>query len=139
MRHYPRNSPQAAARVLALTMIADGNVSGSEIDAVRQFGIEVGFGLPAGSLGDVLKALCEDLLQGAASTGSLTCCIDDAMVESLLRDVDDPDMQRRVVAAVCAAAEADGHLADGEMKVLGAIRRCWPLAAEVVLDPARLM
>jgi len=30
MRTYPRNSPQAAARILALVLISDGHVSRSE-------------------------------------------------------------------------------------------------------------
>lgn len=139
MRHYPRNSPQAAARVLALSMISDGNVSRSEIEAVRQSGIEMSLGLPVGGLGEVMQTLCEDLLQGAASAGTLTCCIDEPLVAALLGDVDDTALQRQLMAAIYAAAEADGHLAEGEKQVLGAMRRCWPLAAEAGLDTARLV
>ena len=35
MRSYPKNSPQAAARIVALVLIADGHVSQSEIDALN--------------------------------------------------------------------------------------------------------
>ena len=34
MRHYPNNSPEAAGRLLALTMVVDGNVDPSELDAL---------------------------------------------------------------------------------------------------------
>lgn len=125
MHNYSRNSPQAAARVLALTMIADGNVCRTEVDTHRQIGIEAALGLAPGGFGEVLHTLCEDLLQSAASNGSLTCCIDQSLLDSLLHDVDDPALQRKLVAAISAIVAADGHLADGEQQVLDAMRRCW--------------
>jgi uncharacterized tellurite resistance protein B-like protein len=134
MRNYPRNSPQAAARLLALTMIADGNVCRSEVDTLCRLGVEAELGLPPGGLPEVLQTLCEDLLQSAASSGSLTCCIDDAMLDSLLRDVDDPALQRKLVAAIAAATAADGHLADAEQRVLDAMRRCWRIGAHRAPD-----
>ena len=32
MRHYPRNSPQAAGRILALALLSDGHLSKRELD-----------------------------------------------------------------------------------------------------------
>jgi hypothetical protein len=134
MHNYPRNSPQAAARLLALTLIVDGNVCRSEVDTLRHLGIEADLGLAAGGFGEVLQTLCEDLLQSAASSGSLTCCIDETLLDSLLRDVDEPALQRKLVAAISAAAAADGHLADAEQQVLDAMRRRWPHAGVRGLD-----
>ncbi|MDH4418178.1 MAG: TerB family tellurite resistance protein, partial [Acidovorax sp.] len=34
MRSYPRNSPEAVARIIALLLISDGHVSRSELDAL---------------------------------------------------------------------------------------------------------
>ena len=127
MHNYPLNSPQAAARLLALAMIADGNVCHSEVDAVRHLGSEASLGLPPGGLATVLRTLCEDLLCSAHSTGSLTSCIDNALLESLIRDVDDPALQGKVVEAITATAAADGHLAEGERIVMDALQRCWRL------------
>lgn len=124
MRHYPPNSPEAAARLLALTMIADGHVCRTEMDAVDRLDMEASLGLPAGGLGQVLRNLCEDLLQ--ASTGDLGAGVDDALLDVLVRDVDDPVLQRQLFAAVSAAAAADGFLADGELRVLDAMHRWWP-------------
>ena len=36
MRSYPRNSPEAAARIVALVLVADGHVCRSEFDALNQ-------------------------------------------------------------------------------------------------------
>lgn len=125
MHNYALNSPQAAARLLALSMIADGNVCRSEVDAVRQLGSEAALGLPPGGLATVLQTLCEDLLYSAHSNGSLTSCIEDALLESLIRDVDDPALQRKIMEAIAVTASADGHLSDGERIVLEALQRCW--------------
>ena len=36
MRTYPTNSPQSAARIVALTLVADGHVSPEELDALER-------------------------------------------------------------------------------------------------------
>jgi uncharacterized tellurite resistance protein B-like protein len=125
MRHYPRNSPQAAARLLALVMIADGNVCRSEVEAIRDRGGETSLGLPPGGFSQVLQSLCEDLLNGAQAGGSLSACLDDDLLDALMRDVDDPALQSLVIEAMAAAVAADGHLADGEQVVLQALHRNW--------------
>lgn len=127
MRYYPPNSPEAAGRLLALTLIADGHVCHRELDTVERHDFEAALGLPAGGLGEVLRHLCEDLLQG--STNDLGSGVDDALLDALVRDVDDPALQRQLLAAVVAAAAADGSLADGELRVLDAMHRWWPAAA----------
>lgn len=129
MHPYPRNSPHAAGRLLALAMIADGHVCRSEVEAVERLGVEAALGLPPGGLAAVLQTLCEDLLHCAQMNGSLASCIDDELLDALIREVDDPRLQREVVQAIVAAASADGHLADGERVVLDALQRCWPQVA----------
>lgn len=106
-------------------MIADGHVSRSEVDAVRHHGAENSLGLPSGGLHVVLQTLCEDLLYSAQTAGSLTSCIDNAMLELLAHDVDDGELQAKVMAAIVSAAAADVHLADGEQQVLDTLQRCW--------------
>lgn len=125
MRSYPRNSPQAAARLVALTLVADGEVCRSELDAVRQVGVERQLGLAPGEFPAVLQTLCEDLLHGARVRGSLSCCVDEDLLDALVREVDDLSLQQRVVGTIVAAAAADGRLAEGERLVLDALRRGW--------------
>ena len=45
MRSYPRNSPEAAARIVALMLISDGHVCSSEFDILKQLGAERELGL----------------------------------------------------------------------------------------------
>lgn len=128
MRSYPRNSPEAAARIVALVLISDGHVCSSEFDILKQLGAERELGLEAHLLPQILHTLCEELLLGGCATGSLLANVDDSTLASLMAEVSDPALQRTVLRLSLAAARADGHLADGETVILEAARRHWRLA-----------
>lgn len=132
MRSYPRNSPEAAARIVALVLIADGHVCRSEIEALQQLQIETELGLAPGHFAQVMHTLCEDLLLGAYGQSSMICSVDDATLASLLAEVDDPALQRAVLDLAAAAAQADRHLADAEALVMAAARRHWQLDGQAV-------
>jgi hypothetical protein len=126
MRSYPTNSPEAAGRVLALLLIADGNVCASEIHTLNGLGAEARLGLPAGGLGILLRDLCEDLLMASHHPGALLDGVDDGLLRSLMSEVTEAGLREEVLALAHAAAEADEHLAEGEALVLAAARRHWP-------------
>ena len=137
MRTYPRNSPEAAARIVALVLISDGHVCRSEVEALQQLHIEPELGLAPGAFAQVLHTLCEDLLTGAYAGGSLMCSVDEATLASLLAEVDDPRLQKQVLCLAIAAAEVDQHLAEAEALVLAAARQHWPanVQAQAGLSP----
>jgi hypothetical protein len=130
MRAFPANSPQAAGRVLALLLIADGNVCASEIGTLTRLGAEPRLGLPEGGLSLLLRDLCEDLLMVSAQAGPLIEQVDGATLRSLMAEVTDPDLRDAVLTLAHAAAQADGHLAEGEAFVLAAACRYWSLEPE---------
>lgn len=125
MRSYPRNSPEAAARIVALVLISDGHVCRSEIEALQHLQVEQELGLAPGSFAQVVHTLCEDLLMGAFGSGSMMCSVDEDTLASLLAEVDEPARQTKVLRLASAAAEADRHLADAEALVVAAARRHW--------------
>jgi hypothetical protein len=130
MRSYPRNSPEAAARIVALVLIADGHVCRSEFDALNQLDGAGQLGLEPDGMPLVIQSLCEDLLMGAYAGGSMMACVDDGVMASLMAEVDEPALQRKVLQLAVAAASADRHLADGEAVVIAAARRYWGLGEE---------
>ncbi len=141
MRTYPCNSPEAAARLVALVLIADGHVCRSEIDALDRLGAADELGLKPGAMPGIVQTLCEDLLLGAYASGSLLANVDDETMASVMAEVTDPVLRGRVLRLAVAVANADRHLADGELLVLEAARRHWPgseaaAAAECVRTPA---
>lgn len=127
MRSYPRNSPEAAARIVALVLIADGNVCRSEFDTLNQLDAPRELGLEPDGMPRIVQSLCEDLLMGAHSGGCMMAGVDASALESLMAEVDEPALQRKVLRLAVAAALANQHLADGEALVLAAARRQWGL------------
>lgn len=127
MRSYPHNSPEAAARIVALVLISDGHVCSSEFNILNQLGAERELGLEPRLLPHIVHTLCEELLLGGYETGSLMSNVDDSALASLMAEISDPALQRTVLRLSLAAARADGHLADGEAVVLEAARRHWHL------------
>lgn len=130
MRSYPRNSPEAAARIVALVLIADGHVCISEFDTLNQLDAPRELGLESDGLPRIVQTLCEDLLMGDHSSGSMLASVDDSALASLMAEVDEPALQRKVLRLAVAAAQADRHLADGETLVLEAARRHWGIGGE---------
>jgi hypothetical protein len=127
MRSYPRNSPEAASRIVALVLIADGHVCRSEIEALSESTLERELGLAPGNFGQVVQDLCEDLLMGAYAGESLLASVDDGTLAAMMREVDAPDLQHSVLRLTAAAAAADRHLAEAELLVIAAARRQWEL------------
>jgi uncharacterized tellurite resistance protein B-like protein len=125
MRAYPRNSPQAAGRLVALVLIADGHVCRSEFEVLERLGAAQALGLQDDELPRIVHSLCEDLLTGLCTTGALTAHLDEAALASLMAEVDDPRLQAEVLRLAQAAAAADGHGAEGETLILDAARRHW--------------
>ena len=136
MRTYPCNSPEAAARIVALVLIADGHVSNAELDTLNRLDATHMLGLEPDALPGILQTLCEDLQLGAYASGSMVANVDDSALASLMAEVADPVLQRKVLRLALAAARADRHLADGEALVLQAARHHWrPSEATGPVDP----
>jgi len=133
MRNYPCNSPEAAARLVALVLIADGHVCRSEVDALDQLGAAHALGLEPDGMPQIVQTLCEDLLLGADASGSMMANLDESALAALMAEVTDPSLQAKVVVLATAVARADRHLADGEALVLAAASRHW-LAALVTAN-----
>ena len=128
MRSYPQNSPEAAARIVSLVLISDGHVCRSEFDILKQLSAERELGLEPQLLPHILHTLCEELLASGYETGSLMSNVDDStLLASLMAEISDPALQRKVLRLSLAVAQADGLLADGEALVVEAARHHWKL------------
>lgn len=125
MRTYSTNSPQAAARIVALAMLADGNLCKSELDALECSETLAQLGLAPQELQRVLHTLCEDLLATSDQNWDAACRIDPAMFASLFEEVEDPQLRRKVLMLCATVFAADEHLADGEAAMLEAAVEHW--------------
>jgi len=135
MRSYPRNSPEAAARIVALVLISDGHVSRSEYETLHQLFSARDLGLKPQDLPGIVQTLCEDLLMEGFDGRSILTHVDEAWLASLLAEVDDEPLQGQVLRIAASVAHADKHLSDGEAAMFDAVIRHWQ-ARPVTTEPA---
>lgn len=124
MRHYPCNSPEAAARIVCLAMLADGELTRPEVEVMESVDLERRLHLSLPDFYRVLEHLCDDL---STDIGQETLTIDDLTVARLMDDVDDPAL-RRIVLDLCRdVIECDAWVSDGEALLLNAAVAQWGL------------
>jgi hypothetical protein len=134
MRHYPSNSPKAAARIVGLAVLADGNMSNTELDTLDRLRAYTQLGLGRVELHTVIHELCQDLLTNMHLTWDEACRVDTNTLARLMRDIDDPALRRRLTRICIAVIESDAHVSEGEATLLGAAVEQWGLQGEM-LEP----
>ncbi len=127
MRAFPLNSPQAAARLIGLILIADGMASAKEFAALRQLDAAQRLGLAAGELEGLLQQLCEDLQAQAEGCWTGQALITTEELDGYLAEVTDQGLRETVLALSLAVAESDAHLSDGECMLLAHTMWRWKL------------
>jgi uncharacterized tellurite resistance protein B-like protein len=133
MRSYSVDSPHAAGRILALTMIVDGNLAGSEITALDRSRILDHIDLDQADFKRLLQDLCDDLF---TSTLHGAVQLDNALIDSLLEEIVHPDLRRKLLRAMWRIADADDWLADAEAVLLTRASNAWSAEANFS-GPAR--
>jgi len=139
MRHYPANSPQAAARVIALALVADGHVSRAELQALERLDVYRQLGISPADMQALLQQFCEDLMQAWPQQWGDVSQLAPTVLDQVLADIDDPVLRRRVLQLCVAVVEADGHVADGEAVVLGEALHQWGLQRMMFDTPVRAL
>jgi uncharacterized tellurite resistance protein B-like protein len=135
MRSYPRNSPQAAARILALTVVADGDIGDTELALLDRLCAHTQLGLARHELHEVLDTFCEDLLSSMQLAWADACPVDERTLAELMGEIDDPALRLRLMRLCVELAEIDAHVAEGESIVLNAAVEHWGLHREMLREP----
>ena len=125
MRNYPRNSPQAAARLVALAALADGHLSLKEIRKLEQAHAAQRLGLSVDAFSQVLQSLSEDMLATAFTHWGTACQLDEDLLPALLREVEDPALRHTVLALCVEVAQADSHLVPSECGLIARMVLHW--------------
>jgi uncharacterized tellurite resistance protein B-like protein len=128
MRSYPRNSPEAAARILALVLISDGHGCRTEFEALKRLDGVRHLGLDPEKLQGIVQTFCEDLLMEGFDGRSILSQFRAGMMASLLREVDDPHLQAQVMRLATSVAYADKHLSESETEMVEAISGVWEIS-----------
>ena len=123
MRRYPVNSPQAAARIVALTVIADGDIGEAEIEWLDPLSVH--------ELHTLLDTFCEDLLSSGQLNWADACPVDECTLADLMGEIQDPSLRLKLLRWCVELAESDAHVAQGESIVLVAAVEHWGLHREM--------
>lgn len=134
MRSYPANSPQAAGRLLALTIISDGNIAPSELSAMHKSRILEHVSLESHAFDALLHDLCDDLI---ATTRNGAVHLEPDMIDCLLDEIDAVDLRRTLLQAMWRLADADGWLADPEAVLLNRAAIVWGAESQFAARPRR--
>ncbi len=125
MRPYPINSPQAAARLLALILVSDGNYSMAELRALEQLEAPKRLGLTPEALKDVIDQFCQDLLSASKGAWIGSAQLDGADLRALFEEVQSPHLRREILSLSKGLVMADEYEAEGEVAMLDAMEKAW--------------
>ena len=121
---------------MALAMLADGDLTRLELDALDDIDAHQQLGLQREQMHQVVHTFCDDLLSSVQLSWTDACRIDDDTLGALMAEVTDPRLRTKVLSLCVAVIHADDHVADGESIVLGAAVRHWQLHHALMrLDP----
>ncbi|MDP2008368.1 MAG: TerB family tellurite resistance protein [Rubrivivax sp.] len=137
MRSYPVNSPQAAARIVALTVVADGDIGDAEIKCLDRLAVHEQLGLARHELHALLDTFCEDLLSSDQLQWADACPVDERTLADLMGEVQDPALRLKLLRLCVELAEVDAHVDDGESSVLIAAVEHWGLQSEMFRPSSR--
>jgi uncharacterized tellurite resistance protein B-like protein len=137
MRSYPANSPQAAARIIALTVVADGDIGEAEIEWLDRLAVHEQLGLARHELHAQLDIFCEDLLSSDQLKWADACPVDERTLADLMGEIQDPALRLKLLRLCVELAEVDARVDDGESIVLVAAVEHWGLQHEMFRSSSR--
>ncbi len=132
MRSYPTNSPQAAARILALIVVADGDIGDAELQWLDRLAVHERLGLARHELHALLDTFCEDLLSSDQLKWADACPVDERTLAGLMGEIQDPELRLKLLRLCVELAEVDAQVDDGESFVLVAAVEHWGLHHEML-------
>lgn len=127
MRRYPHNSPHSAARIVALTLLADGDLTDTELALLDELSVHAQLGLEHAELQAVIDDFCADLLASKQLNWAGECPVDEYTLAALMAEIDDPLLRRKVLSLCVQLAQADDSVARGGSIVLIAAVEHWGL------------
>lgn len=129
MRHYEADSTPAAARILALTVLADGGLDRDEIDAAMRTDLARRLGIGQLEFERILREYCDDLMLGAHYMDGMRLRLADEVLDLVLEDISEPALQQALLRAMQDIVSADGVETLAEIEVLGRALEKWGMKA----------
>lgn len=136
MKVYPENSPQAMARVLAMTMITDAKLADQELEIMDHLFLYEVLDISKAEFAEVVKHYCDDLLVADPAQAKLNL-MDRARIDAVLAPVTDPHKRFQTAQMIANIIRADGHLHDAELALFRHVLQTWNLTLDALKGMVR--
>jgi uncharacterized tellurite resistance protein B-like protein len=131
MRQYRTDSPEAMARIIALSMLVDGGLDKTELDVIHHHSVLEHIGISTATFNDIVQELCEDMLQSMPGYHLGRIDLDDELTErsidAMLIEIQDPQHRKFLLRMMLAVVDADNYLSDSETILLSRAMQIWDL------------
>lgn len=135
MRHYPSDSPEARARLLALTLLADGAIDQSELRLIDDRDAMQKLGMEAEHFDRVFYEFCTDMLNTAQRTESGQLELDADSIDRLLDEIASPALRESTLRIMLDIVHADRQLAGGEAVLITQALKRWSIDLHQLSGP----
>ena len=127
VRNHPIASPAAAARMLALALMADSNVHRSELLLLKRQQMVNRPGLDHERFDSIYYDYCTDMLGSACRhvTGELE--LDAGNIRSILGEIQDSGLQKKLLRMMLDIVNADYRLTANEASLISQALRHWEI------------
>ncbi len=138
MRSYRRNSPESAARIVSMVLLADCHVSRDEMEALQRHRIPYRLDLSDEQFMQILRQLCEDLRAYSELPWEGARALPTAGWHALLNEVDDAGLRLILLDLCPTLVESDHHIAADEQTLVHSMADHWHLPRPVWRHRARV-
>ncbi len=97
MRSHPANSPPAAARIVVLTVVADGDINDAEVEWLDRLAVHGQLGLARHEFLAHLDTFCEDLLSSDQLKWAEACPVDERTFADLMGEIQAPALRLKLL------------------------------------------
>lgn len=125
MRKYSSNSPEASARIVALALMADGDVDRRELLLIEQQNVIARLGLENERFDSIYYEYCTDMLASAQRHPSGQLELDKPGIKALLDEISDPVLQKKILRIMLDIVNADHRLTAGEASLIALALERW--------------
>lgn len=129
MKHYPINSPEAMARILAMFMITDGEMDPREIESMENLHVYEIIGLSRRSFIDVLAKYCDDVSDEAENDGTIHL-LSRERINEVLDTINDRKKRLLCCALALDVCKSDKDISEPEMLLLRHMMQHWQLTLD---------
>ena len=125
MRHYPINSQDSVARIVALALLADGAINLSELRLMSRRDILRRTGMDHRCFNRVVEEFFEDIQENIRLETTEPFEIDAETVDQLLGEIRQRALQKTVLRTILDIVDADQNVDGGEAVLLTQAVKTW--------------